>query len=162
VTLNNLARAYQAAGQLDRAVPLFEQALAGLKAKPGPDHPDTLTTLNNLALAYLAAKQPEKALPLLRAFLAGQKKQLGGDNPRLAGLQATAAQDLLTYGQPAEAETVLRECLAIRARKEPDAWTTPQTKSLLGASLLGQKKYADAEPFLLQGYEGLKQRGAKI
>jgi hypothetical protein len=33
---------------------------------------------------------------------------------------------------------------------------------LLGGSLLGQKKYADAEPLLLAGYEGMKQREDKI
>ena len=32
------------------------------------------------------------------------------------------------------------------------------TRSLLGASLLGQKKFAEAEPLLLEGYEGLKAR----
>ena len=41
-------------------------------------------------------------------------------------------------------------------------WTTFNTKSLLGASLLGQKKYAEAEPLLVAGYSGLKQREAKI
>jgi hypothetical protein len=28
---------------------------------------------------------------------------------------------------------------------------------VLGAALLGQKKYADAEPLLLQGYGGMRQ-----
>ena len=31
------------------------------------------------------------------------------------------------------------------------------TTSVLGAALLGQKKYADAEPLLLQGYKNMKQ-----
>ena len=44
----------------------------------------------------------------------------------------------------------------------PELWTTFNTQSLLGGALLGQKKYADAEPLLLQGYEGMKQREAKI
>jgi hypothetical protein len=35
-------------------------------------------------------------------------------------------------------------------------------KSLLGGALLGQKQYAAAEPLLKEGYEGLKQRAAKI
>jgi TolA-binding protein len=30
--------------------------------------------------------------------------------------------------------------------------------SLLGEALAGQKKYADAEPLLLKGYEGMKRR----
>ena len=46
----------------------------------------------------------------------------------------------------------------IPARRE----TTFHTKSLLGGSLLGQKNYSDAEPLLLAGYEGMKEREAKI
>jgi hypothetical protein len=30
--------------------------------------------------------------------------------------------------------------------------------SLIGGALLGQKMYADAEPLLLKGYEGMKAR----
>ncbi len=33
---------------------------------------------------------------------------------------------------------------------------------MLGGALLGQKKYADAEPLLLAGYEGMKQREKTI
>jgi hypothetical protein len=69
---------------------------------------------------------------------------------------------LLQQQKASEAEPVLRACLAIRAKREPDAWTTFSAQALLGASLLGQKKYAAAEPLLLQGYEGMKQREAKI
>src|SRR5262249_28468543 len=55
-----------------------------------------------------------------------------------------------------------RECLAIRQQIMPDEWRIFNTKSTLGGSLLGQKKYAQAEPLLLDGYEGLKQRKGKI
>jgi len=33
---------------------------------------------------------------------------------------------------------------------------------MLGAALLGQKKYAEAEPLLIDGYEGMKQREQTI
>ena len=33
---------------------------------------------------------------------------------------------------------------------------------MLGGALLGQKKYAEAEPLLKSGYEGMKQRAEKI
>jgi TolA-binding protein len=46
--------------------------------------------------------------------------------------------------------------------KEPDGWTTFSIRSLLGESLLGQKKYADAEPLLLAGYNEMKKREDKI
>jgi hypothetical protein len=38
----------------------------------------------------------------------------------------------------------------------------PRFNSAFFSTLLGQKRYAEAEPFLLQGYEGLKQREAAI
>jgi hypothetical protein len=69
---------------------------------------------------------------------------------------------LLRTHQPAEAEKVLRECLAIREKNEPDAWTTFHARSMLGEALLHQKNYADAEPLLVQGYEGLNQGETKI
>ena len=56
----------------------------------------------------------------------------------------------------------MREALATRDAKEPDSWTTFNTMSLLGGALLGQKKYAEAEPRLKAGYEGMKQRAEKI
>jgi hypothetical protein len=38
-SMDRLAAAYWASGQLAKAVPLFEETLAKGKAKPGPDHP---------------------------------------------------------------------------------------------------------------------------
>jgi hypothetical protein len=61
-----------------------------------------------------------------------------------------------------DAEPLLRECLAIRAKHEPDAWTTFNTITMLGGVLLGQKKSADAEPLLVKGYEGMKERADKL
>jgi hypothetical protein len=62
----------------------------------------------------------------------------------------------------ADAEPLLRECLAIREKTIPNDWSTFNTMSMLGGALLGQKKYADAEPLLLKGYEGMKQREKTI
>ena len=50
--MNNLATAYQAAGLMGKALPLCEKTLAKMKAKFGPDHPETLTCMSNLAIAY--------------------------------------------------------------------------------------------------------------
>ena len=67
--MNNLAVAYQAAGKLDLALPLYEETLELRKAKLGPDHPDTLTSMNNLAMAYQAAGKLDLALPLFEETL---------------------------------------------------------------------------------------------
>ena len=39
---------------------------------------------------------------------------------------------------------------------------TSQARVFLGSCLLAQKKYAEAEALLLQGYEGLKERQATL
>jgi hypothetical protein len=57
---------------------------------------------------------------------------------------------------------VLREGLAIREAKTPEVWATFNTRSMLGGSLLGQKRYAEAEPLVVSGYEGMKAREATI
>ncbi|MEU4682556.1 tetratricopeptide repeat protein, partial [Streptomyces xinghaiensis] len=52
---NNLAYAYESAGDLDRAIPLYKQTLTASARLLGKDHPDTLTSRNNLAGAYESA-----------------------------------------------------------------------------------------------------------
>ena len=64
--------------------------------------------------------------------------------------------------KPGIALAVLRDCLAGRQKQLPDSWLTFNTQSLLGGALLGQKKYAEAEPLLVKGYEGMKAREKNI
>jgi serine/threonine protein kinase/tetratricopeptide (TPR) repeat protein len=81
---------------------------------------------------------------------------------RDSGELAMLTNDRLSAGQFVEAEGPARECLTIREIQIPDDWRTFNARSMLGGSLLGQKKYAEAELLLLSGYEGLKQRADKI
>jgi tetratricopeptide (TPR) repeat protein len=160
--MGNLGLAFLRAGELRRAVPPLEEALAKASARLGADHALTIGATGNLAATYLAMDRPDKALPLFTDLLAARRKQLGRDNLRFANILAEVAKDLLKHGQDAMAEKVLDECLSIRAKKQPDEWNTFNTRSMLGGALLGQKKYAGAEPLLLQGYEGMKKREAEI
>jgi serine/threonine protein kinase/tetratricopeptide (TPR) repeat protein len=72
------------------------------------------------------------------------------------------ARALLNEAKFAQAESAARECLALREREAADDWQVFDTRSVLGASLLGQKKYADAEYLLVSGYEGMKQHELKV
>ena len=78
---NNLAYAYEAAGQLDQAIPLYEATLTDRERVLGPDHPDTLTFRNNLAYAYREAGQLGQAIPLYEATLTDSERVLGPDHP---------------------------------------------------------------------------------
>ena len=90
------------------------------------------------------------------------RKMLPKDSPQLGVLLAQGGLVLLGQKKWSDAEPLLRECLAIRAKTQPDGWLTFNTQSMLGGALLGQKKYAEAEPLLLKGYKGMKQREKTI
>src|SRR5262249_13276993 len=239
--MKNLARGYGDTGRLDMALPLWEEILKLLKAKLGPDHPDTLRCMNNLAAAYWKMKRLDQSIPLFETALKIQEKVLGRrhpdtlltvanlgenykdagrvrealplleegyrasrkvprlrwvgaqlaaaytlagetakladllreqlaearerlpkDSPQLAGVLAQIGLALMDQKKWAEAEPLLRECVTIREKTQPDAWSTFNARSMLGGALLGQKKYAEAEPLLLKGYEGRKQREKTI
>lgn len=86
----------------------------------------------------------------------------GSDSPQYAKTLTLLGPNLLLQEMWTDAESTLRDALAIREAKEPDAWTTFNTKSMLGGALLGQKKFNDAEPLLKAGYEGMRLRAEKI
>jgi Tetratricopeptide repeat len=74
---NNLAYAWQAAGDLGRAIPLYEQTLADSVRVLGADHhPRTLGSRNNLAYAWQAAGAGHH--PAVRA---DRLRVLGADHP---------------------------------------------------------------------------------
>jgi non-specific serine/threonine protein kinase/serine/threonine-protein kinase len=160
--MNNLATLYQAQEQFAKAEPLYVKTLEVSRRVLGEEHPDTLNLMNNLATLYQGQGEFAKAEPLCREALEKIRKRHGEGSKPVAGALALLGFNLLQQEKPAEAEPLLRECLSIRVLKEPEAWTTFNTKSVLGAALLSQKKNADAEPLLLAGYEGMKEREAKI
>jgi serine/threonine protein kinase len=161
-TMNSLATAHRIAGKLELALPLLEETLTLMKVKLGQNHPNTLNTMGSLFDAYLHTTQCEMALPLIDEFVIAQRKRLGADTAPFAGLVAQISLDLLGARQFPQADKLLRECLAIREKNEPGAWTTYNTQSMLGGALLGQKKHAEAEPLLLKGYEGMNARAKSI
>lgn len=156
--LANLGVNYRNAGRLDDAIPLLENALHGVRK-----HPASLAFVPGaLAETYERAGQFSKAEPLFRAALDQTRQRFGAEDTRTAAQMAVLGLNLLHQHKHADAQSLLRDSLHIREAKQPDAWTTFNTQSLLGDTLLGQKKYTDAEPLLLKGYQGMKEREAKI
>src|SRR5262249_48760304 len=66
---------------------------------------------------------------------------------------------LCNAGRPSEAEPFLRECVAQRSKKPMSGfcWRTAAAPCLLGHCLVEQGKFAEAEPFLLAGYDELSR-----
>jgi tetratricopeptide (TPR) repeat protein len=158
----NLALAYEGAGELGKALPLFEQTLERVRAKLGPEKPRTLHIMHHLAVAYQAAEQFNRAEPLLRELLKQRRKKDHPESLATAADLATLGWNLLKQQKCAEAEPILCECLTIRVQRMPDHYLTFNARSMVGAALLGQKKYAEAEPLLREAYKGMKRREATI
>ena len=152
---DSLAAAYEQAGRIEDALRQREESLRGRrKLAAGSIDRSVAEALREVARLFDRMQDYARAEPLWREALLFFK-----DNEFvLDDLQESLGRCLLHTGKPADAEPILRQCLAIREKTQPDNWTTFDTKALLGAALLGQKKYPDAEPLLLAGYEGMKQR----
>src|SRR5262249_24757528 len=118
----------------------------------------TYTFRRNLALLYQAQKEHARAERLLAELLPSRLRTDGNDHPRVASLLTELGESILEQGRAAEAEPLLREALQIREAKQPQTWMRFATQSLLGACLTAQKRYAEAEPRVVEGYEGMQAR----
>jgi serine/threonine protein kinase/tetratricopeptide (TPR) repeat protein len=161
-TLVNLANNYRDAKRFREAVALLERAQERVRRlrRPLPTQLDSIPL--DLAVAYQLAGQLDKAEALTRASLKEARRELGEDHPRTARLLADMGTLLLDQNKFAAAERVFRECLVISTKIAPESWSTFRARSVLGSALAGQKKYAAAEPLLLSGYLGLRERATRI
>jgi eukaryotic-like serine/threonine-protein kinase len=161
VTLDGLGLTYQAANEPEKALAVYQQAAAGLE-KLDFVHVDAGAIIGNLCDCLDQRQQFDRADAWRRKWLAAVKKRDGPDSAASAVELADQAEDMLRRGRNERAAAVLAECVAILNKKQPDAWTTFRARSLLGVALMAQQKYAEAEPLLVQGYEGLKSREGQI
>jgi tetratricopeptide (TPR) repeat protein len=156
-TMHNLAMDYFETGRFKESMALHAKVLNCLDSTYGPRQESKIWWMLTFAQACQRADDLDRADQLLREAL-DQNRKLE-DSLRLRNQRANAlgwlALNLLLQERHGDAERIAREVLAI-AQTEP--FRPFYWKSVLGAALLGQKKYADAEPLLLQGYDGMKQR----
>jgi hypothetical protein len=128
----------------------------------GDLHPATLNSQSVLATVYLQQGRRTDAEPLLREFREKCRLQQDHLPPFVIWCIDEVGQSLLRQRDFTEAESFLRFYLELAGKKLPDGWRRSVAVSALGACLLGQKKYAEAEPLLRKGYEELRQHEGKI
>jgi eukaryotic-like serine/threonine-protein kinase len=147
---------------LSDAIALFEATLKVCESKLGPDNSVTLWNRGFLASAYELHRLWAEAEGLLRETLARRRKIEKADSPLLASDLAQLGRNLLTQSRNAEAESVLHESLAICEKALADDWRRYDALSLLGGSLAGQNRFDEAEPLLVSGYKGMKERESRV
>ena len=141
---------------------MFQEALESQRKLLGEERVQTLITKQGLGRLYLDQGEFDKAEPLLVEAVEGRRRVLGKEHSDTLTSMDDLAQLMVAQNKHVEAEALFRECLALREVKHPDRWMTFRTRSLLGTALLGQKKFAEAEPFIIDGCAGLKRRSDKI
>ena len=160
---NYLANAYRDAGRLDRSIALLERTVATQTAKLGIDHPGTLATRFDLAGAYQARGDSARAESLLRDVLIARERKPGLQHPEAARTLSALARNLLTQAQVGRGRVAPPFGPADMGCETPRRLESVSTaRSLLGGSLLGQEKFAEAEPLLLSAYDGMSASESRI
>ncbi|MEV8560773.1 tetratricopeptide repeat protein [Streptomyces sp. NPDC051917] len=125
---NNLAYAYESAGDLGRAIPLYEATLAQCEQVLGDTHPDTLTSRNNLAGAYESAGDLGRAIPLYEATLAQREQVLGDTHPDTLASRINLAGAYRAAGDLGRAiplsKATLAQCEQVLGDTHPDTLTS--------------------------------------
>ncbi|HZM66008.1 MAG TPA: tetratricopeptide repeat protein [Nakamurella sp.] len=151
VSRNNLAQAYQAAGQLADAIPLFEQTLTDRERVLGPDHPDILVSRNNLAHGYQAAGRLADAIPLHEQTLTARVRVLGPDHPNTMISRNNLAVAYRSAGRLSDAiplfEQTLTDCERVLG---PDHQVTLASRINLAGAYRSAGRLDDAIPLFEQ------------
>ena len=96
-----------------------------------------------------------EAEALLSTVLDGRRRTLGDAHPDTLDAEMVLGQIQLDARRYAQAERALRNALRLYDQTGVRGWQRAATSVLLGRSLLGQRRYAAAEPPLLEGYRAL-------
>jgi tetratricopeptide (TPR) repeat protein len=136
-------------------VPLFEEAVAGLKVSGGPNSRNTVYEMQALGQAYAKAGRLADSEQILEEVVHLYRTKPIAQYDDAPTAMAQLGQTLIREGKYDEAESILRESRTNSAI-QLSPWLSAFAQSLLGEVLVHQKKYAEAEPLLSQGYRGLK------
>lgn len=161
-TMNSLGRVYDAQGKYELAEPLYLKVMEIGRRVLGEDNPDALLTSNNLANLYRRQHKDSEAEALYLKVLEKRRKVLGLAHPETANTAIGLSLLWLDQRKYTQAEALMREVLPSYEKARPDAWGRFRMESLLGATLVAQMKYSEAEPLMLSGYQGLVERETTI
>ena len=156
--LSNLGELYRDWGRFEPAEALLKQAVQAKQRVYGPDHPRTLWTVWKIAEMDRDRGRLDEAGASFRRCIEGLLKAQGPESLEVATLRADLGLNELRRGEPARAEPLFREALVVYDKAMPENWRRFEIRGQLGESLAAQKKFAEAEPLILGGYEGLTAR----
>jgi eukaryotic-like serine/threonine-protein kinase len=144
------------------AASLLEQSLALRRRRSGDGESETVKAMINLGQMHQYMGKLAEAETLFQEALRFRLRDPGVEHPATADVLENLGEVQLRQKEYVESERSLRQCLSIRTKLTPDTLQRFYIQARLGASLLGLKRYAEAEQELLGSYEGIKALAAKI
>ena len=111
-----LAMAYEADGQVQKAVELLEHVVAVKEKVLAEDHPNRLASQHVLAGAYQADGQVQKAVELLEHVVAVKEKVLAEEHPSRLASHSTLAEAYRADGQVQKAVELLEHVVAVQEK----------------------------------------------
>lgn len=150
--------AYDRMGEYEKALETSRESLEIVKALYGTESARYLEYRRSVASALRKLNRNDEAISLYREVLAGlirigRDQEISGANTRIV----LARLVLKTGGDPKEAEQLARDALAIDASIIGDSHQMrTHARIELGDALIAQKRFAEAEPVLLEAHERYK------
>lgn len=123
----------------------------------GKENPDVLITVDHIVFLYESEQKYHQAQTTANYLLPLERKIFGEQHPRTLATMNDLGYLSLKRHSYSRAEMLLRTALKAYQKRKYNAWDRYYCESMLGHSLAEQKRYAEAEPFLLVSHEGLLQ-----
>ncbi len=160
--MNTLAATLAGLGRHAQADALYGQTLEISRRVLGAKHSFTLEVLADTAGLYRRLGKYDQAKKYVEEALSGLRNALGHEHPDTIAAVVDLALANVSQKKFADGEALVREAVELNRRIQPDDWSRFRAESVLGASLAGQARYADAEPLLVAGYEGMAARKGRV
>jgi len=161
-TRTALANAYLEIGQHSKSVALLEETLREREAQLGADHPSTSISRGSLGRAYRAAGRRTDAITCFERAFRDFSSKLGVAHDHTTTTAVFLAECLQESNRWTEAEGVCRQVLVERDRKTTEDYSACKLRYLLATALLGQERFADAEPILRQCHGTLQRNATRM
>jgi hypothetical protein len=144
----------QSAGRLKEAERAYRDALSGVRKLRGESDPRVANAVIDLASNLDAQGRARAAEDLYRLEIDVSRKNADPANTRV--LSTAFAEWLLKSRRPADAELLARGAFDLGLKSlKPGDWRLAHAKSLIGQALVAQKKFAQAEPLLIEAQKDL-------
>jgi tetratricopeptide (TPR) repeat protein len=156
--LRGLANSYRTAGMFPRAEPHLDSLVALARRNPGEGAGQTRADMMVRAQNYVAQKKYAQAEDAFVQIREAQRRTIGPEALNTLISESNIGWLRIKQQKFPEAESVLRPALSVLERAFPDSRERSACQNLLGQSLAGQAKYAEAEILMLGGYEGMSRK----